>query len=461
MATFGPVEHKMRMEGLAEPVIASFRRHWEQLAAGETGLLPESRIEPVFDLPDLESIRGLHGDRAAMQALVVVKLNGGLGTSMGMTKAKSLLVVKDGLTFLDIVANQVVALRREYEARIPLVLMNSFRTREDSLEVLRRHAEIASDVPADFVQSKVPKIRVDDLTPAEWPAAPELEWCPPGHGDLYTALLASGMLERLLDRGYRWAFVSNSDNLGAVPDPAIPAWMDTEGIPFVMEVAARTQADRKGGHLARHEDGRLVLREIAQCPPDESEAFSDVERYCYFNTNNLWVDLRAVARESELRDGVVDLPLIRNVKHLDPTDPSTPEVYQLETAMGAAISVFEGARAVAVPRERFAPVKTTNDLLKIWSDIYALSDDWRLVACPERAVPDLVVDLDAKHYRMVDDLSARFPEGAPSLLGCTSLKVDGDITFGARVRAQGDVVVTASGAAKVGDDTVLSGPLVL
>ena len=130
-----------------------------------------------------------------------------------MTRAKSLIEAKDGLTFLDVVARQVAALRERAGAPVPLVLMNSFSTRDDSLEALAEHPELESDVPADFVQHKEPKLLVDDLTPVEWPDDPAHEWCPPGHGDLYTALLTSGMLDALLDGGFRYAFISNSDNL--------------------------------------------------------------------------------------------------------------------------------------------------------------------------------------------------------------------------------------------------------
>ena len=182
---------------------------------------------------------------------------------MGMTKAKSLLEVKDGLTFLDIIVRQVLALRASSGARIPLVLMNSFATREDSLAALREYPDLEADVPLDFVQNRVPKIEASSLAPVSWEPNPEQEWAPPGHGDLYPALVASGMLEALLERGYRWALVSNSDNLGAVLDARILAWLAREDIPFLMEVARRSEQDRKGGHLARRVDGGgLVLREI-------------------------------------------------------------------------------------------------------------------------------------------------------------------------------------------------------
>ncbi|MDP9384800.1 MAG: UTP--glucose-1-phosphate uridylyltransferase, partial [Actinomycetota bacterium] len=237
---------KMRAAGVHQAAIDTFRHYFERLAAGETGLLPESEIEPLRELPDAERLTEQAPAELVDQA-VVVKLNGGLGTGMGMTRAKSLLEVKDGMSFLDITARQVLHIRERTGARLPFVLMNSFATRDDSLAALERHPGLPSDVPPDFVQNKEPKLRVDDLAPVEWPADPNLEWCPPGHGDLYTALVSSGMLDALLERGYRYAFVSNSDNLGATFDPRILAWFASRGIPFMSEVCDRTEADKKGG----------------------------------------------------------------------------------------------------------------------------------------------------------------------------------------------------------------------
>jgi UTP--glucose-1-phosphate uridylyltransferase len=439
---------KMRREGLPDAAIDTFRHYYEQLAEGATGMLPEAEIEPIDEPQDLESLRD---DDAPLDQAVVLKLNGGLGTSMGMTRAKSLIEAKDGHTFLDVIARQVVELRKRSGARLPLVLMDSFRTHDDALDAL---GDFASDVPLDFVQHKEPKIRVDDLMPVEWPDDPSLEWCPPGHGDLYTALLTSGMLDGLLEHGYRYAFVSNSDNLGAVLEPRILAWMAREQIPFAMEVTDRTEADRKGGHIAS-KDGRFVLRETAQTPEEDLEALQDITRHRYVNTNNLWVDLQALADVLREREGVLGLPLIVNRKTVDPGDKSTPEVFQLETAMGAAIGVFEGAQPVRVPRRRFSPVKTTEDLLALRSDAYVLADDARVELAPERDGTPPVVDLDDDHFKLLRDFDARFPEGAPSLVGCERLSVEGDVTFGADVVVRG--TVTVSGPRRVEDGAVLEG----
>src|SRR3954453_12076303 len=195
---------KMEAEGIPRAAIDTFRHYYEQLESGETGMIPEDSIEPVDEVTEFTDLPEEDGplDRA-----VVLKLNGGLGTGMGMTRAKSLIEAKDGLTFLDVIARQVQALRERAGAPVPLVLMNSFYTRDYSLEALSSHSEIASSVPADFVQHKEPKLLVDSLGPVSWEAHPSLEWSPPGHCDPYTALLPPGMLDALLDGGFHYAFL--------------------------------------------------------------------------------------------------------------------------------------------------------------------------------------------------------------------------------------------------------------
>jgi UTP--glucose-1-phosphate uridylyltransferase len=448
---------KMREAGLPGIAIETFAHYYRQLEAGETGLIAEADIEPVDALPDA----GTLGDEAGPELLdqaVVIKLNGGLGTSMGMSGPKSLLVAKGRDSFLDLTGRQVLALRERSGARVPLVLMSSFATREPSLAAL--DPALASDLVPDFVQHKEPKVRADDLMPVEWPANPDLEWCPPGHGDLYTALQTSGLLDRMLELGYRYAFVSSSDNLAAALDSRILAWMAAEQAPFVMEAADRTAADRKGGHVASsaHRPGSLLLREVAQTPAEDLDAFQDVRRHRYFNTNTIWLDLRALAAELGRRKGVLGLPLILNRKTVDPADASSPEVLQIETAMGAALGVIEGARALRVSRERFTPVKTTNDLLALRSDAYVLTDDARVVLAPGRGGRPPLVDLDPGHFRLVGDFEARFPGGAPSLRACERLVVRGDVTFGAGVVVRGDVTVDAGGGPlRIADGSLLDG----
>jgi UTP--glucose-1-phosphate uridylyltransferase len=444
---------KMRREGLPEIAIETFAHYERRLREGETGTLPESEIEPLADLPDASELPA--GRKEVLDRVVVVKLNGGLGTSMGMTRAKSLLEVKDGLSFLDIIVRQVLHLRERSGANIPLLLMNSFATREQSLAALVRYPELERDLPLDFLQGKVPKLLADGLEPVEWPANPALEWAPPGHGDVYTSLATSGLLAELLDRGYEHLFLSNADNLGAVLEPRILGWFAGQGLPFLSEVTDRTEGDKKGGHLARRRDGGLVLRETAQTPDEDMDAFQDTTRHRFFNCNTIWVDLRALSRTLEERGGVLGLPMIVNRKTVDPTDSSSPEVIQLETAMGAAIDVFEGAAALHVPRSRFVPVKTTNELLALRSDAYELADDWTVGLVPTRDGRPPLVELDPDYFKLLSDFEARFAAGAPSLARCDRLTVTGDVSFGRGVVVRGSV--TVEGPRRIEDGAVLEG----
>ena len=420
--------------------------------------IPESSIQPIDSLPDLAGLSGFkQAGLAATSKTAVIKLNGGLGTSMGLSKAKSLLPIRPGISFLDLIARQILWQRANWGVELPLVLMNSYRTRDDSLSALEAYPDLGKQIPLDFVQHKVPRIDVKTWAPVEWPDDRSLEWCPPGHGDLYLALVSSGMLEALRSQGIRYAFVSNADNLGAVLDPQILGWFASEKIPFAMEVAKRTESDKKGGHLARR-DGRLILREVAQCPEEDIGSFQDIARHHYFNTNNLWIDLDALACELEASSTGLALPIIQNQKHVSPKDSSSPLCNQLETAIGSAIECFEHSQAIVVPRERFAPVKTTNDLLALWSDAYRLTEDERIVPVDAEVNRVRVVELDSRFFGHVEDLRARFPQGAPSLVKCRRLSVSGDHSFGSDVSVEGSVRLVNDGevAVEIPSGTVLS-----
>lgn len=443
--------------GIDDAAIAVFSHYFRLLEFGESGLIPESAIEPL----EMESLADVSVDdeagAAALRTTAVIKLNGGLGTSMGMERAKSLLCVRRGLSFLDIIARQILALRAEHGATLPLIFMNSFRTSADTLAALSRYETLpVPGLPLEFLQNKEPKLLVDGLAPVSWPDDADLEWCPPGHGDIYTALLGTGLLDQLIEAGYEQVFVSNSDNLGAIPTPEVAGWFVESGAPFAIEAVRRTASDKKGGHFARRKtDGRIVLRETAQTAPADLEALADLDRHKYSSTNNLWFNLKAMKEALHDREGVLGLPLIRNVKNVDPGDPSTPKVIQVETAMGAAIEVFEGARTIEVGRDRFVPVKTTNDLLVLRSDIYALGSDFVLDQAADQ-IP--YVDLDTDFYKLVGDFDRRFPEGAPSLRQATALRVDGDWTFGRGVEVVGDVSLGDKGSAeRVDAGAVLDG----
>ncbi|WP_404384852.1 UTP--glucose-1-phosphate uridylyltransferase [Knoellia locipacati] len=447
----------MRDRGVDARAIGAFTRFYGLLEAEATGYIHEDSIEP---LGQVRSLAELEVDEVelpeALARSAVLKLNGGLGTSMGISGPKTALPVRDGLTFLDIIARQVLALRERYDVELPVVFMDSFRTQAETLEMLAAYPGLDVDgLPLSFLQSAEPKLRADDLTPVSWPDDPELEWCPPGHGDVYIALQSSGLLDTLRDRGVRYLFLSNGDNLGATFDPRIPAWMARDGIPYVAEVCERTRNDRKGGHLARRRsDGRLVLRDSAQVAPGEEEYFQDNERHEFFHVNNLWVDLDVLADQLAQRAGVLELPIIVNRKTVDPTRKDSTPVIQIESSMGTAVEVFEGSQALFVPRDRFRPVKTTNELLLVRSDLYELDGDSQVVSLIDHEEP--YVDLSGE-FRFVQDFDARFPHGVPSIREAHSLSVDGDVTFGRDVVCVGDVTVHADSPRTIADGTRLEG----
>jgi UTP--glucose-1-phosphate uridylyltransferase len=449
-------EAKMREAGQPEEAVRSFHHSFERLVGGESALLPSAELEPAGDVDAFDQLPEADVGEA-LSRVVVVKLNGGLATTMGLRSPKSLVEARDGHSFLDIIVGQTLALRRRHGVRLPLVLMNSEATRAETMRALESYPELEVGLALDFLQSMVPKLDPDKRTPIEWPSQPALEWAPPGHGDVYSALRGSGMLHTLLEQNFRYAMISNADNLGATTEPRIAAHLERNQIPFLMEVVIGTEADRKGGHIARRRaDGQLVLRETAQTPPEDEESFRDYRRWRYYNTNSLWVDLRVLSDTLDSSEGVLELPLIINRKTVDPRDSSSPRVLQLESAMGAAIGSFKGAQLLGVPRTRFAPVKTTDDLLVLRSDVYTLGADMRVEPIPARADNLPYVELDSKFYKLLDDFEQRFPAGPPSLREAERLVVHGDVTFGQDVRVRGAVELEVSEPTVIEPGTTLA-----
>jgi UTP--glucose-1-phosphate uridylyltransferase len=450
---------KMRADGQHEEAVAAFLSAYDRLVGGDRALIPSDSLEPAGDVTALGDLPAVPEQRVGevLATVAQIKLNGGLATSMGLQQPKSLIQARDGRSFLDIIVGQTLALRRRHGVALPLVLMDSESTRDATLQALGAGGDVSVDgLDPDFMQSMIPKLDEDTLAPVSWPRRPALEWCPPGHGDVYGALRRSGMLAALRERGIRYAMISNSDNLGAQLDPRVPAHMAARELPFLMEVVRGTEADRKGGHVARRRsDGRLILRESAQTPPADADSFRDFRRWRYYNTNNLWVDLDALARTLERSGGVLELPLIINRKTVDPRDSASTPVIQLESAMGAAIGAFEGAELLLVPRTRFAPVKTTDDLLVLRSDVYTLSADMEVQPVPERVDGVPYVELDSRFYKIIDGFEARFPAGPPSLREAERLVVRGDVTFERGVVVRGAVTVDGDGPRTIAEGSVL------
>lgn len=374
-----------------------------------------------------------------LDKLVVLKLNGGLGTTMGCTGPKSVIEVRNGLTFLDLIVVQIESLNSKYGCSVPLLLMNSFNTHDDTQKIVEKYANSNIEIHT-FNQSQYPRLVVEDLMPLPSKGNTSKDgWYPPGHGDVFPSLRNSGKLDALLSQGKEFVFIANSDNLGAVVDLKILNHLIRNKNEYCMEVTPKTLADVKGGTLISYE-GKVQLLEIAQVPDEHVNEFKSIEKFKIFNTNNLWVNLSAIKRLVEA--DALKMEIIPNPKEVDGI-----KVLQLETAAGAAIKFFDNAIGINVPRSRFLPVKATSDLLLVQSDLYTLNDGF-VIRNPARANPaNPSIDLGPEFKKVANFLS-RF-KSIPSILKLDSLKVTGDVWFGVGVVLKGKVVITAKPGVKL------------
>jgi UTP--glucose-1-phosphate uridylyltransferase len=394
---------------------------------------PTSSILSYGDIssPSEEEVPGL------LDKLAVLKLNGGLGTSMGCVGPKSAIEVREHLNFLDLSVRQMEHLNEKYKTSVPLVLMNSFSTEEQTKKMIGKYENIFM-----FTQSAFPRIYADTLLPVpsdtEAPAAVREKegWYPPGHGDLFSSLVASGMVDRLLGEGKEYLFISNIDNLKATVDLAILKHVHENGVEFLMEVTNKTRADIKGGTLIEYE-GKMRLLEIAQVPEYHKTDFTSIRKFKIFNTNSVWVSIAAIKRLMEA--GGVELDVIENKKKL-----STGErVVQLETALGAAIRHFNNAQGIVVPRSRFLPVKTCSDLFIVQSDIFKIKHG-TLVPSGQRVSEETpIIRLAGKWFKGVEEYQKRV-KGSISLADLDHLTVHGNVFFGKNITLKGTVIIMAS-----------------
>ncbi|KZV41737.1 UTP--glucose-1-phosphate uridylyltransferase [Dorcoceras hygrometricum] len=434
--------------------------------SGEAQHIEWSKIQTPTDevVVPYDTLAPLPEDKSEIKKLldklVVLKLNGGLGTTMGCTGPKSVIEVRNGLTFLDLIVIQIEKLNAKYGCNVPLLLMNSFNTHHDTLKIVEKYMNKNIEIHT-FNQSQYPRVVVEDFTPLPCKGNTGNDaWYPPGHGDVFPALINSGKLDILLSQGKEYIFVANSDNLGAVVDLSILG--DRKSVlhlvfcchlvhlkilnhlinnknEYCMEVTPKTLADVKGGTLISYE-GKVQLLEIAQVPDEHVSEFKSIEKFKIFNTNNLWVNLHAIKRLVE--GGALKMEIIPNPKEVDGV-----KVLQLETAAGAAIRFFDHAIGANVPRSRFLPVKATSDLLLVQSDLYTLSDGF-VNRNPARTNPsNPSIDLGPE-FKKVSNFLSRF-KSIPSIIELDSLKVAGDVWFGAGVTLKGKVTISAKPGLKL------------
>jgi len=374
-----------------------------------------------------------------LDKLVVLKLNGGLGTTMGCTGPKSVIEVRNGLTFLDLIVIQIENLNSKYGCNVPLLLMNSFNTHDDTLKIVEKYSSSNVEIHT-FNQSQYPRLVVDDFSPLPSKGQTGKDgWYPPGHGDVFPSLRNSGKLDALLSQGKEYVFAANSDNLGALVDLKILNHLVHNKNEYCMEVTPKTLADVKGGTLISYE-GRVQLLEIAQVPDEHVNEFKSIEKFKIFNTNNLWANLKAIKRLVEA--DALKMEIIPNPKEVDGV-----KVLQLETAAGAAIRFFDNAIGINVPRSRFLPVKATSDLLLVQSDLYTLEDGFVIRNKARKNPANPSIELGPE-FKKVGNFLNRF-KSIPSIVELDSLKVTGDVWFGIGITLKGKVSIVAKPEVKL------------
>lgn len=440
-----------------------FRLFLRYLRCQSDGPLDWSKVqepgsELVVPYAQLSQSSQVSDKSSLLSKLAVLKLNGGLGTTMGCVGPKSAIEVRDGMSFLDLTVRQIECLNSQHNTRLPLLLMDSFNTEAETVKIVRKYKNRNVDI-VPFKQSRFPRIKKDSSLPVpQHPHDSKNGWYPPGHGDVYDSLYQSGQLDKLIDQGIEYLFISNIDNLGATVDPTILEHMMSTGAEFIMEVTDKTKADIKGGTIINY-NGQVRLLEIAQVPAEHKSDFTSVKKFRIFNTNNIWVSTRAIKRV--LQQNLLNLDVIVNHKIVEDTGV---KVIQLETAVGAAIKHFAGAHGVNVPRSRFLPVKSCSDLFLVQSDLYTLQHG-NLVMNPKRQFGTTPLVKLGDHFKKVSQFLSRFAS-TPKIIELDHLTVTGDVFFGKDVVLKGTVIIVANHGERIDipsgsvlDDKVVSGNL--
>ena len=341
------------------------------------------------------------------QQLVTIKLNGGLGTSMGCDGPKSLIPVIRGENFLELIFKQQQTLNQKFNFQAPLFFMNSMFTQEDCAPL------ISNSFSQSFQQNHFPRISLDPKKNLHFKQVHQYFY-PPGHGDVFSAFQQSGHLARLIQQGVTHAFISNSDNLAAIPDPRILTYVIDKNIDFLMEVTPKTKLDIKGGALTL-KNGKMHLLEKADVPDSEISLFEDYQSFQLFNTNNLWVNLKALQKKLALG---FSLPVILNQKHIE-----NQSIYQIETAMGSALDMFENSEALLVDRNRFLPIKNTSDLFLLQSDLILKDQETGFIQKNPLYKKSLLPCITFPKELQTMQGYESYVKSIPSLLHCHSLEL--------------------------------------
>jgi len=458
------------------------------LASQDTHRVPRwERVEPPHD-EDFETYSSLENCAPEdiptfLSQLIVIKLNGGRGLSLGLEHSKSRLVVSNDMTFMDIVVRQIEYLNDLYKVSIPLLLMNSFVTHEDSVKLTKKYENRNIKI-YHFKQSRFPRMRKDTLNPccSDGKAIHPQEWNPPGSGDVFRSLKRSGYLDKFMKEGKKFAFISNVENIGGIPgrvDFKLLNLMKHSENDFLLEVCERISTDHQGGILchesvlpsnenenpnsAKERDPkesreRLGLLELSQVPVDKQSLFS-AKKYKYWNTNSIWIRLDAL--DEKLKTHSLNLGII-----LKAVQTGSHGIVQFESPAATSIQSFSKAKLIVVPRYRYWDIKSTAALFLLQSNLYNVDPHTCRVALNEtRQFDTIPLVRFGDTFRKFKDYIRRFKQ-IPDITELDHLTVSGDVFFGSGVVLKGTVIIVANHGERIDipdgailENNVISGSL--
>lgn len=361
--TSGPEETMKILNSLFLRVRTSFEELKERIETEDLDIVWDH--VKAYQYEDLINYDQLVESNCDFSKIAIVKLNGGLGTTMKCVGPKAIVKVKDDLSFLEIIINQIRVLNKKHNCQVPLILMNSYNT--DSDPVMNKIIEDCQDIKIlRFNQSKIPRIDVKSGKAMNLIKEDKTSYCPPGTGDFYESLLYSDIYPELIKMNIKHLFVSNIDNLNATPCPKLVKYLqNNSNLEFGIEVTPKTELDVKGGTFIDYL-GKTKLLELAMVPKEHLNEFYSIEKFKTFNTNNIWLNLERLATTYKL-------DLLKNYKTVNDN-----RVMQIESVIGSAINNFDKTVIFMVGRDRYKPVKKIEDLERIKNE-YSLNDDFILI----------------------------------------------------------------------------------
>jgi UTP--glucose-1-phosphate uridylyltransferase len=266
-------------------------------------------------------------------------------------------------------------------------------------------------------------------------------WNPPGTGDVFFTLYHNGILQKLIDQGKEYLFLSNIENFGGVVGHSnfklLNHLESNPEIEFINEVAERHITDHLGGIFVRADDHKIKLLELSQIPQGQLDKFK-ANKFKYWNTNNIWIRLKSLKKAFD--DHKFHLSVLATVKKQD----DHQELYQLTMPASTAIENFSHTQAVIVPRMRYREVKTTADLLILQSNLFKMTAEGSYSLNPARPFNTIPVVKLGDHFKTFADFAKRFKGSIPDMIELDHLTVSGDVYFGTNVTLKGNVIIVAN-----------------